>query len=465
MPLNVNLKNREIMISEKELRAAAQEFIDVMLLTTGVAPNKVPLILNKTMKRTDFEKIITEAIPWIEAGDEFTKETIAIIETLKGEKQEDSNETTNEVEETPKETNEPTLPTLEQEVGAAEKLKDLKAIALTEPLFKSIRGKLASFKTADDLREEMLWIMSGSKVPSKPATEQELPMEEDKQEMAEKLHEKLVGKKEVNETKTSKKAPIVIKKEEGLPLGNGMMSTGDLVTIKPFNNLFDIDPKVLESIKTNMEVKGFDPAFPILVWEDVVIDGHTRLEAAETIGIQIVPIIRKAFANEQEALEYAIHNQRDRRNLSQAELLRCIAVIDAPMSKEEASALGGSSDFKTKNTKKEPSHVKTAKTLGVGQSKVTDARVVLSDEQATKDVESGKKSISAAAKEVREKKNGTKPKKETTKPKEKTLIDMLQEALFGEIMYDEDAFLEMTIDCPNNAWKEVLEVVEDFYKK
>jgi hypothetical protein len=36
----------------------------------------------------------------------------------------------------------------------------------------------------------------------------------------------------------------------------------------------------------------------------------------------------KSFASEAEALAYAIHNQRDRRNLSDAELLRLIELVD-----------------------------------------------------------------------------------------------------------------------------------------
>ena len=59
-----------------------------------------------------------------------------------------------------------------------------------------------------------------------------------------------------------------------------------------------------------------------------------------------VPVIRQEFKDEKEALEYAIHNQRDRRNLSDAELLRCIEAIDAPMTKAEAGKKGGSKTLK-----------------------------------------------------------------------------------------------------------------------
>jgi hypothetical protein len=38
------------------------------------------------------------------------------------------------------------------------------------------------------------------------------------------------------------------------------------------------------------------------------------------------------FGNESEALAYAIHNQRNRRNLTEAELLRCIEAKEAGIS-------------------------------------------------------------------------------------------------------------------------------------
>ena len=68
-----------------------------------------------------------------------------------------------------------------------------------------------------------------------------------------------------------------------------------------------------------------------------VVDGHTRLKAALQIGLSKVPIMLKHFSDEEEALEYAIHCQSDRRNLTDAELLNCISLIDSKYSR------GGSS--------------------------------------------------------------------------------------------------------------------------
>jgi len=223
-------------------------------------------------------------------------------------------------------------------------------------------------------------------------------------------------------------------------IGKGTMATKDIITIKPFNNLFDIDEKVLVAVKDSIEKNGYDNAFPIILWEDVVVDGHTRLEAMEQLGIKEIPVLQKEFKDEAEALEYAIHNQRDRRNITDAELLRCIAVVDAPMTKVDAGKKGkevSSGKLEIKKPKVQ-SHKETAKKLKISESKVTDARTVLADEEATKAVESGKKTISSAAKEVREKKK----EKKVYKPKNnKTRIDAICEVIKGyaggEVAIDE----------------------------
>jgi CxxC motif-containing protein len=120
-------------------------------------------------------------------------------------------------------------------------------------------------------------------------------------------------------------------------------------------------------------------------------------------------------------LEYAIHNQRDRRNMSDAELLACIEVLDEKMSRKEAGAKGGK-----KEAKAEPTHEKTAKTLKVSKTKVSEARAVLSDEKATAEVKAGKKTISKAAKEVRESKKPVKEVKEITKTRLEAVAETIK---------------------------------------
>ena len=104
---------------------------------------------------------------------------------------------------------------------------------------------------------------------------------------------------------------------------------------EPFASLFTIKPEVLAAIKADIEANGFDPSKPVSVWKKpdgtrVLIDGYTRVRAAEELGLLRVTAYEKIFASEAEALAYAIHTQRDRRNLSDAELLRLIELVDRP---------------------------------------------------------------------------------------------------------------------------------------
>ena len=104
---------------------------------------------------------------------------------------------------------------------------------------------------------------------------------------------------------------------------------------EPFASLFTIKPEVFEAIKADMKANGFDPSKPVNVWKKpdgtrVLIDGYTRVRAAEELGLLRVTAYEKTFASEAEALAYAIHTQRDRRNLSDAELLRLIELVDHP---------------------------------------------------------------------------------------------------------------------------------------
>ena len=101
-----------------------------------------------------------------------------------------------------------------------------------------------------------------------------------------------------------------------------------LKTAEPFCNLFPIRPTVLSEIIEDMNKNGFDAFHPIIVWNMTVVDGHTRLRAAAAAGIETVPVVCRNFANEDEALEYAIKTQRNRRNLTDWELFQCLQKLD-----------------------------------------------------------------------------------------------------------------------------------------
>jgi ParB family chromosome partitioning protein len=146
--------------------------------------------------------------------------------------------------------------------------------------------------------------------------------------------------------------------------------TAALRTAEPFKSLFPIRETDLEKITANMKQKGFDHAHPIIVWAGhkfTVVDGHTRLAAARRLGIGVIPIVVREFANENEALEYAIDSQRNRRNLTDAELLRCLSELDKR--KKAGRPKNGSTD-------PGKSADRTVSLLGISRAKVERLRAV-----------------------------------------------------------------------------------------
>jgi len=173
------------------------------------------------------------------------------------------------------------------------------------------------------------------------------------------------------------------------------MFIGDIRTASPFRELFPIDEKVLDAIYWDLQKHGFDPAKPLILWEShgsIVIDGHTRLRAAHKAGLCQVPVLLKYFADEGEALQYAISSQRNRRNLTAREILACITELD---SRRKAGRPGKLAQECASSGK---SAQATADLLGISARKVEQARTILTKapEEIKSAVNSGNMSIHAA---------------------------------------------------------------------
>ena len=106
------------------------------------------------------------------------------------------------------------------------------------------------------------------------------------------------------------------------------MKTSMLKTVDPFKSLFPIAEDTLNAVIEDISSNGFDHSKPIDIWGNIIIDGHTRLKAVKHCGIQEVSVFQHDFPDEQAALEYAVHNQRNRRNMTDADIARCVRVLD-----------------------------------------------------------------------------------------------------------------------------------------
>jgi len=150
-----------------------------------------------------------------------------------------------------------------------------------------------------------------------------------------------------------------------------MVRVDAIATADPFKSLFSINPAVLETICKDIKTNGFDGSQPLHLWKEkgILIDGHTRLEAAKLADLFQVPVFEHSFDSEDVALEYAIHMQRDRRNLTDAEMYACITELD------KRGPRGGAR-FKGSGEHMKDSRIKTAKVIGTSVNKVQKVRTI-----------------------------------------------------------------------------------------
>ena len=235
-----------------------------------------------------------------------------------------------------------------------------------------------------------------------------------------------------------------------------MKLVSSIKTAEPFTTVFPINDSLLDTIVEDMKRRGFDASQPLLMWKEreVVLDGHTRLKAAEKAGVQQVPVYEKSFESESEALEYVIHLQKDRRNLTDSELYACIMELDKrlPIGRQKKTERENSSTELVKSgtdSKGESSsRKKTAQVVGTSPAKVQKARTIqdYGDKKTKKALSSGEMSINRAYNETQ--------KQRKKKADNEKVFD-------GEVYWDN----EILYVVDNASKTEVLELKEDIGEK
>ena len=174
-----------------------------------------------------------------------------------------------------------------------------------------------------------------------------------------------------------------------------MVDPDEVKMASPFKDLFPVKPTDLENIEQDMKTNGYDSMHPILIWaghDMTVIDGHTRLAAAQKLMFPKIPAIIRTFKDEAEALEYAIKSQRNRRNLSDAELINCINELDKRKSVGRPKKIPSSEGISGGSAEN------TGKLLGISRAKVERIRAVIdhASEEIKKAVKSGEMTVNMA---------------------------------------------------------------------
>lgn len=166
-----------------------------------------------------------------------------------------------------------------------------------------------------------------------------------------------------------------------------------------FKSLFTIDENLLKRITDSMLENKYDNSQPIHIWVYTdetgithlyIIDGHTRLKAAEQAGFETVPYYEHKFESFEEAYKYVLGLQVNRRNLDGGELLRNI------------SKLYGT-DF-IQNTEGKKSEA-IAEILGKSDRTVEKGMYVIenADEETLEKIDSGELSVNKAYKQTKAK--------------------------------------------------------------
>ena len=178
------------------------------------------------------------------------------------------------------------------------------------------------------------------------------------------------------------------------------INISELTVLDPFASIFPIGTETLESIQQDMETNGFDEIFPIIAWEgkNIVVDGHTRFAAAKAVGLEKIPVLFKPFENEDDAVLYSFHVQRNRRNMSDEDILTCLALLD-----NIHGSANHEEEDRSRPNRKETNEMR-AKELGISPHKVDKARKVMEhgNDQIRESISSGEKSINKAFQEVQE---------------------------------------------------------------
>lgn len=166
-----------------------------------------------------------------------------------------------------------------------------------------------------------------------------------------------------------------------------------------FKSLFFIDEKLLERIVNSMKENKYDNSQPVHIWiytdekgitHKYLIDGHTRVKAAEQAGFETVPYYEHKFESFEEAYKYVLGLQVNRRNLEGSELLRNIAKLYG-------------TDF-IQNVEGKKSEV-IGELLGVSDRTVEKGLYVIenADEETLTKIDSDELSVNKAYKQTKEK--------------------------------------------------------------
>jgi ParB family chromosome partitioning protein len=121
-----------------------------------------------------------------------------------------------------------------------------------------------------------------------------------------------------------------------------LVKISDIKIDPEISKIFSRSDKILDEIKAKMAKSGFDRSQPVVLWKgkNIIVDGHTRLEAARESNLDEIPAVELDFESFEDAILYTFERQAVRRNLTSADILKAAQMIKGPKAKNGAGRAG-----------------------------------------------------------------------------------------------------------------------------
>lgn len=90
----------------------------------------------------------------------------------------------------------------------------------------------------------------------------------------------------------------------------------EIIIDSEFKNLIPpMKPEEFQGLKESIINNGYDDFFPIITWNNIIIDGHNRYSICKELNIEF-PVLEKEFDSRFEVINWIISNQLNRRSMT-----------------------------------------------------------------------------------------------------------------------------------------------------
>lgn len=165
-----------------------------------------------------------------------------------------------------------------------------------------------------------------------------------------------------------------------------------------FKDLFPMKSQNREAIAESIQKNGFDPKKAVLIGNfpdgsRSLVDGYTRRAGSLDAALTDIYAWNQDFESIDAAIDWALHEQLDRRNLSESETYEFVLKIDQVKGKGRKT-----------NEYRGKSAIKTAELVGTSPRKVERIRTVekLATPEQKKAIHNGEKSVYRVYQEIKE---------------------------------------------------------------